>query len=146
MTMTTLSLWNEKPFFRKFFGPELDSWTTEYSFVPPCDIEEREDCFLLSMDIPGLRKEDIQIETDQDTLTISGERKQEKNKTENGVLRMERFSGKFHRAFSLGETIDARSIEASYENGVLKLRLPREKEVKPEVIKIKVGEKLTETH
>ena len=144
--MTTLSLWNEKPFLKTFFGPELDSWMGERSFVPPCDIEEKENCFLLSMDIPGLKKEDIHIEVDNDTLIISGERKKEQKTLEALYTRAERFSGKFYRSFSLGETIDANHIEASYEEGVLKLRLPREKELKPEVIKIKVGEKLKETH
>ena len=79
-------------------------------------------------------------------MIVSGERKQEKKNNETGFSRTERFSGKFYRAFSLGENVNASGIEAFYEEGVLRLRLPREKEVKPEVIKIKVGEKLKETH
>lgn len=135
--MTTLSLWNENPLLKGFFGA---------NYVPPCDIEEKENYFLVSMDVPGLKKEDFQIEVDDDILTVSGERRQERNQTGQGYSRSERFSGKFYRAFSLGETFDPTRIEASYEEGVLRLKLPREKEVKPEVIKIKVGEKLNETH
>ena len=93
-----------------------------------------------------MKKEELHIEVDNDILTISGERKQETATKQDGFRRTERFVGKFQRAFSLGETIDSKRIEASYEDGVLKLKLPREKVVKPEIIKIKVGEKISDTH
>lgn len=144
--MTTVSLLNETPFLKCFFSSGLDAWNDESPFVPPCDIEEKENFFLVSMDIPGLNKEDIEIEVDNDVLTISGERKKEMSEPVKGLWRTERFSGKFQRSFSLGETIDTKSIEASYETGVLKVKLPREKVVKPEVIKIKVAEKLNDSH
>jgi len=143
--MTMLNLWNYKPLTQSFFDDSHDtSW--ERSFVPPCDIEEKESAFLISLDVPGLKKEDIQIELENDILKVSGERKEERKTTEKGFLKSERFTGKFYRAFSLGETVNAKSIEASYEEGVLRLLVPKEKEVKPEVIKIKVGEKLPDTH
>ncbi|NBT58912.1 Hsp20/alpha crystallin family protein [bacterium] len=144
--MTTLSLWNDKPFLKSFFGSDLDTWDREAAFLPPCDIEEKDNFFLVSMDIPGMKKEELHIEVDNDILTISGERKQETATKQDGFRRTERFVGKFQRAFSLGETIDSKRIEASYEDGVLKLKLPREKVVKPEIIKIKVGEKISDTH
>ena len=144
--MTMLSLWNYKPLTKGFFDLGLDDWALEKSFVPPCDIEEKENHFLISMDVPGLKKEDIQVEVDKDTLRVWGERKEDKKTEKNGFLKTERFFGKFYRAFSLGEAVDAGRIEASYEDGVLRLLIPREKEVKPEVIKIKVGEKLPDTH
>lgn len=146
--MTTLSLWNESPLFKNFFSRESEPWLGEVAYVPPCDIEEKENCFLISMDIPGMKKEDFDIQVNDEVLTISGTRKQERKAEEKGFSRSERFTGKFERAFSLGEKVYVKKIEASYEEGVLKVLIPREKEVKPEVIKIKVGEKLqrTDTH
>ena len=143
--MTMLSLWNYNPLTNGFFESGFQDGSIERDFVPPCDIEEKDGHFLLSMDVPGLKKEDIHIEVEKEILTISGLRKEEKSTTK-GVLKSERFSGKFYRAFSLGESVDVKRIEASYEDGVLRLLIPREKEVKPEVIKIKVGEKYSDTH
>ena len=121
---------------------------TETAFIPPCDIEEREGFYLLTLDLPGLKKEEIDVQVHENNLTISGERKAEIQEKENNWNRVERFSGKFQRVFSLGERVNRNLIEASYENGVLKLRIPKEKEVKPEALKIKVGEKLhlSDTH
>lgn len=140
--MTTLSLWNDSPLFKNMLGKEWDSWVSETAFVPPCDVQELEHHFLISMDIPGLKKEEFNIEVNEDVLTISGERKTEKKKSERGYFRSERFAGKFRRDFALGEQVNVQKIEAGYEEGVLKVQIPREKPVKPEVIKIKVGERL----
>lgn len=144
--MTLLSLWNQRPFGSSAFESDLNKFVTQRTFTPACDIEENENHFLIAVDIPGLKKEDIEVEVNDDTLTVSGTRKEEKRSEESGWIKSERFTGKFLRAFSLGEAVDAKGIQASYEDGVLKLQIPRVKEPKAEVIKIKVGEKLKETH
>lgn len=144
--MTLLSLWNQRPFGSNFFEPEVNHLLTQKTFTPACDIEANENNFLISVDLPGLKREDIEVEVNEDTLTVSGYRKEEKRSEESGWIKSERFTGKFLRAFSLGEAVDAKGIQASYEEGVLKLQIPRVKEPKAEVIKIKVGEKLKETH
>lgn len=146
--MTTLSLWNDKPFLRHFFGQDWEPALTEATFVPPCDIEEKEGFYLLTLDLPGIKKEDIDIQVHEDTLTISGERKSDSQKKESNWTRSERFTGKFQRAFTLGNAVNSKLIEACYEDGVLKVRIPKEKEEKPEVVKIKVGERLglSDTH
>jgi len=140
--MTMLSLWNDRPFFKHVLNQEVESVFSQNLFLPPCDIEEKKDCFLITLDLPGVKTEEIEIEAQEDTLTISGERKTEQLKSNQERIRSERFSGKFQRVFALGEPINPKLIEASYEAGVLRVRIPREKEVKPESVKIKVGEKL----
>lgn len=140
--MTTLSLWNDRPFLRHFFNNVWEQEITETAFLPPCDIEERENFYLLTLDLPGVKKEEIDIQVNEDTLTISGDRKAESDKKEKGWARTERFVGKFQRVFTLGESVNSKQIEASYEDGVLRLRIPKEEKVKPEVVKIKVGGKL----
>jgi HSP20 family protein len=144
--MTLLSCWNQKPFGTNLFESEFNHLLAERTFTPPCDIEEKDTHFLLTLDLPGLHKEDIEVEVNEDTLTVSGFRKEEKKSEESSWLKSERFTGKFLRAFSLGESVDVKSIQASYEDGVLKLQIPRLKETKSEVIKIKVEEKLKDSH
>jgi len=140
--MNTLSLWNSDPLLKTFFGSAGEAWLDQPSYVPPCDIEEHEDFFLLSLDLPGLKKEDIDVSVHEDLLTISGERKQLEVKNEAGFKKLERSQGKFKRVFSLAEKIEVNKIEASYSDGVLQLKIPREKAVKPEKVKIKVGDKI----
>ncbi|NBX92969.1 MAG: Hsp20/alpha crystallin family protein [Proteobacteria bacterium] len=133
--MTNLNLWNYR--YTTHFTPE------EPHFLPACDVQEYDVNFLISMDVPGVKREDIQIEVKDETLLVSGERKNELPTEDKYSRTLERFQGKFHRAFKLGEWVDAKAIEASYEDGVLKICVPRKKEVEPETVKIKVGEKLS---
>lgn len=140
--MNTLSLWNTEPLLKTFFGSNSDHWLDQPSHVPPCDIEEHEGFFLLSLDLPGMKKDEIDVSVDEDLLTISGERKSEASENKQGFQKLERFRGTFKRVFSLAEKMDVNKIEASYSEGVLQLIIPREKVVKPEKVKIKVGEKI----
>lgn len=106
-------------------GP-LRTWNGEgSSFLPACDIDESENEFHLTMDVPGLRKEDIQVEIAGSTVKISGERKATTKIKGRSSCRMERRQGRFSRSFSLPEGIRDDDIEARYENGVLNLTLPR---------------------
>jgi HSP20 family protein len=93
----------------------------------PSEINETEEHFLISLDLPGLRAEDIKISAANSELVIAGERKREQR------------AEKFERRFSLPPTVDSAAIEASYENGVLDLLLPKTAATKPRQIEIKSG-------
>lgn len=108
-------------------------------FQPQVDMQENDEAFLLSVDLPGMRQEDVKIDLDGRVLTISGERKREDHSNNNGVTRVERSYGKFARSFSLPETIDIEKIEANLEDGVLRLALPKSEQVKPRTIEVKAG-------
>ena len=97
------------------------------------DISEDEGAFHLEAEMPGLKKEDITLGVEEDVLTIKGERKQEKQENEEqgkNYHRVERVYGSFSRSFNLGELIDQKNIEASFENGVLHVNLPKAQQVK----------------
>lgn len=103
---------------------------------PSVDVSETEKGFLISADMPGVKKEDLKIEVKDGILNISGERKKEDSRVENGVSLQERFYGKYQRSFSLPETVDADSIEASFEHGVLEVMIPKSAKTKPKTIEV----------
>lgn len=105
-------------------------------FEPQTDIQENDQAYFLSVDLPGLRKEDLKIDVTGRTLSISGERKRETTWKNGGV---ERVSGKFMRSFTLPEAVDVDRIEANLENGVLQLALPKTEASKPRTIQIGAG-------
>lgn len=112
----------------------------EQSFGPSCEISESEDHYSLSMDLPGMRQEDIKIEVHNNHLVISGERKREKTADKNEkVQRYEKSYGSFKRSFTLPTTVQEDKIEARYEHGVLDLFLPKVAASKPRQIEIKQG-------
>lgn len=108
----------------------------EGTYFPASDIRETEENFLLSIDMPGINKEDIDIELNGNQLMISGERKKEEELSENGAHRIERAFGHFKRTFTLPEGINSEVIEASYDNGVLSICLPKAEEKKAKKITI----------
>ena len=94
------------------------------------DISEDEDAFYIEAEIPGLKKEDISLGVEEDVLTIKGERKKETEEQGKNYHRVERNYGSFSRSFNLGELIDQENIEASFENGVLHVSLPKAQQVR----------------
>jgi HSP20 family protein len=90
-----------------------------------CDIEETEDHFLLSLDVPGMKKDDIKIELRGHTLSISGERSEHKEEKRKGNQRAERFYGSFARSFTLPDEVKPEQIEAEYRDGVLSIAVPK---------------------
>ncbi len=109
-------------------------------FQPNCDISETKDHYLLSLDMPGVRKEDIKAEVQGNHLIISGERQREvKEGNDEATLRHERVYGKFERTFVLPTSISSDKIEAHYENGVLNVALPKTESAKGRVIQIQTG-------
>lgn len=104
---------------------------------PRVDIQENEGSFSIQVDLPGVGPDDIDIQTDKQVLSIQGKRTLERKEEEGASLRTERFSGEFLRRFSLPESADLESIEASYENGVLEVVIPKRAEEKPRRIQVK---------
>ena len=110
-------------------------------FLPTCDINETKAHYLVSFDIPGVKKEDIKIEVQGNTLLISGERQREiKESNAESTLRHERAYGKFERTFELPNSINADKIEAQYDNGVLNVALPKAEAARGRTVQIQTGE------
>ena len=109
------------------------------SFVPPVDIYEDEHNLVLKLEIPGVSEADLDIQVENNTLTVKGERKFEKEEKEENFHRVERRYGSFLRTFRLPNTVDTESVEANYEKGVLRINLAKKAEAKPKQIKVGVG-------
>lgn len=106
----------------------------EASWRPPVDIAEEEDALVVTADLPGVNKEEIDLRVDGFTLTISGERRAAP--TDGRPLRRERPMGRFHRSFRLEVPVEASAVKATYRNGVLEVRLPKagpSRPVRPEI-------------
>ena len=108
------------------------------AWLPPVDIYDAGDELVVEMDLPGLRKEDIEIQMNEDTLTVRGERRRPEDEGRR-YARSERVFGPFERSFSINVPIKVEEVKASYENGVLTLRLPKAEEAKPRRIKVEIG-------
>jgi HSP20 family protein len=119
--------------FDAFFGTERDQ---SRRWVPPVDLVEAEDHFVLKADLPGLSDEDVSIEVQDGTLTISGERRAEHESHERGWYRIERSFGSFSRSLTLPDGVDADACSARFENGVLEVSIPKPEERKPRRVEI----------
>ena len=108
-------------------------------WMPAMDLLESGDHFVLRADLPGMSEEDVSIELEDSTLTISGERKFEHEEGQGGFYRVERASGAFHRSLTLPKGIDPESVTASFDRGVLEVRIPKPEERKPRRITIGGG-------
>jgi HSP20 family protein len=107
-------------------------------WVPAVNTYEDKDAFLISCDLPGMDQKDVKLNLDNNTLTISGTRKLEHEDKRENYQRVECVFGTFSRSFTLPATVDGGKIEASMENGVLTIRLPKREESKPKQIDIKI--------
>ena len=116
-----------------------DSLTTAGAFVPPVDIYEDEHSIQLRLEVPGIDEKDLDVKVENNTLTVTGERKFEKEEKEENFRRVERRYGSFTRSFTLPNTVNTEDINASYDNGVLNIRLAKRAEAKPKQIKVSVG-------
>jgi HSP20 family protein len=128
-------------FFGNFAEPNGKDHLTAGSFVPPVDVYEDEQSLILKLEVPGVNEGDINVSVENDTLTIQGERKFEKEEKEENFHRIERRYGSFVRTFKLPNTVDAEKVEASYDKGILKITLAKRAEAKPRQIKVGNGEK-----
>ena len=123
------------------YGRGQDELTTTTSFVPAVDVYEDEHKVTLKLEIPGVSQEDVDIRLENNTLTVSGERKFEKEEKEENFHRIERRYGSFARSFTLPNTLDTENVQANFENGVLKIELAKRAEAKPKQIKVNIGGK-----
>ena len=112
---------------------------TAASFVPPVDIYEDDQKIVLKLEVPGMKLEDFDVQIENDTLSVRGERRFEKEEKEENFHRIERRYGSFFRSFALPNTVDAGKVSASYDAGVLKIALVKREESKPKQIKVQVG-------
>jgi HSP20 family protein len=123
----------EDTFTRDHSGPaDLATW------APVVDIYETENELVVKADLPDLEDKDIDVRVENNTLTIRGERKFEKDVNEENYLRVERAYGPFMRSFSLPNTVSSENIRAEYRNGVLSLHMAKREESKPKQVKISV--------
>ncbi|MCD6223743.1 MAG: Hsp20/alpha crystallin family protein [Deltaproteobacteria bacterium] len=118
------------------FGRGKASAVSKWS--PAVDIYEDKSNIYLDVEIPGMKKEDVKVKVEDKTLTVSGERKLEREEKKEGYYRMERSYGSFCRSFYLPDNVDPAKIKAKYESGVLKLSIPKKEEAKPKEIPVNV--------
>ena len=126
----------------RLFDSPLDALTsTSQQFLngwmPSIDLHEDENQLVLKAELPGMKKEDIEISLHGDVLTLAGERKEDVAHEKTEVYRAERFLGKFQRTLTLPVPVDAGNVLASYKNGVLTVTLPKAEQAKPKQIEVK---------
>ena len=112
---------------------------TSLGFAPVCDIEETGTHYLMSFDLPGVKKDDIKIDIVDNQLVVSGERKQERKVDEKSRYFAEKTYGRFQRTMTLPAQVNADKIEAQYEHGVLQVAVPKSETAQPRQIKIGEG-------
>ena len=113
-------------------SPMLSGWT------PSLDLYEEKDNFIVQAELPGMKKEDIDISLHEGALSIAGERKSEEKQEDAETYREERFFGRFHRSITLPKPVVADKVKATYTDGVLTVTLPKSEEVKPKQIEVSV--------
>lgn len=109
------------------------------SFIPPVDIYEDDHQIVLKLEVPGMKQEDLDIQLENNNLTVRGERKFESEEKEENFHRIERRYGSFFRAFTIPNTVNADSVKADYDAGVLRIQLEKRAEAKPKQIRVEVG-------
>jgi HSP20 family protein len=110
-------------------------------WVPSMDLVETDEHFVLRADLPGMSEEDVSIELEDNVLTVSGERKAEHEEKKEGYYRVERSFGQFRRSLTLPEGVNPEGIAATFDKGVLEVRIPKPEERKPRRVAIQVGDR-----
>src|SRR6185369_7387991 len=130
--------------FRESYSPEgPEEALTTSSFAPPVDIYEDEHTITLKLEVPGINEKDIDVRIENNTLTVHGERKLEKEEREENFRRVERQYGSFSRSFTLPSSVDPGQVSADYDKGVLKVNLAKKAEATPKQIKVNVNREKT---
>ena len=128
----------------RLFDSPLDALTSNSQqflngWLPTIDLYEDRDHLVLKAELPGMKKEDIDISLHGEVLTLSGERKEEETFDKAETYRAERFLGRFQRTLTLPVRVDASKVQASYKDGILTVTLPKAEEAKPKQIEVKVS-------
>ena len=119
----------------------LPTWDKDYRFnlVPAAELSETEDAIHLKLEIPGMEASDLDVEVTKDSVSISGERKEETKTEEKGVTKSEFRYGKFHRVIPLPAQVENTNVKAEYKDGILTLNLPKAEAEKTKVVKVNLG-------
>jgi HSP20 family protein len=125
-----------RPLSRRDNGKET---LTVADWVPTVDIEEGEQDYHITAELPGLSKEDVKITLQEGVLTLQGQRKQEKEEKGKRFHRVERSYGAFVRSFALPDAVDETKVSAEFKDGELHIRLPKSEKAKPKAIEVKVA-------
>ena len=127
--------------FNSFFDTPTTAGVTAPArrWVPAMDLVETEGSYVLRADLPGLSESDVNIEFDDDVLTISGERTHEHSEHKRGYQRIERSSGSFRRSLQLPEGVDPEAVTATFDKGVLEVTVPKPAQRAPRKVQITVG-------
>ncbi len=139
--MLTLREAMDRLFEESFVSPRRREWLAPAEGALALDMYETEDAVVVKSSIPGVKPEDVDITVIGNTLSISGETKEEEEVKEENFIRRERRYGAFSRSITLPEGVKADEAEANFEDGVLTLTVPKVPEAKPKVIKVKPGGK-----
>lgn len=123
-------LFNEFANWRKTNGQQ------EFGFSPSCEIAEEGNNYVLTFDLPGVTKDQVKVETDNDQLTVSAERKEEKKTESKKKYLSEVYYGSYSRTFTLPGPIDEKKIDAKFDNGVLKVTVPKTESTKTKQIPV----------
>lgn len=121
-----------------FTWPSRDSGLFS-GWSPALDVFDDKDNFVVTVELPGLKKEEINLSIHDGVLTISGERKHERDEKDGSAFRSERYFGKFQRSVTLPAAVDANKVAATYKDGVLTVELPKAEEAKPKQIAVSVS-------
>ncbi|MBD3223737.1 MAG: Hsp20 family protein [Caldithrix sp.] len=122
--------------YDEFFGDEDEEPGS--GFIPPVNIEETGSDFIITAELPGVRKEDVSITLQDDKLVLSGRKHTARDEQKDNFLRYERLFGRFNRKFNLPEAIQTNNIDAVFEDGVLKITVPKAKESQSRKINIDI--------
>ena len=125
-------------FFEDSFARLLNEPRAGRPWSPAVDIFETEDELILKADVPEVELKDIDLRVENQTLTLSGERKFDKEDTTKGYHRIERGYGQFTRSFTVPQTVDTEKVEAAYNNGVLTVKLPKKAAAKPRPLELQL--------
>ena len=128
--------------FSRFFGDEertspLDAWAGGFGRMPRMDLAESADDVAVKVELPGVDPKEVNIEVTGNVLTVSGERKQEKEEKKRDYHYMEHSFGSFHRSVQLPSTVDAEKVDATFKNGVLTVKLAKRADAKPKRITVR---------
>ncbi len=126
--------------FNDFARPEGEQESLAMgNFIPPVDVYEDEHQVVLKLEVPGIKQADLDVRVENQTLTVKGERKFEKDEKEENFHRIERRYGSFTRSFTLPQTVDAGTVKAGYDAGVLTVSLSKKEAAKPKQVKVEIG-------
>jgi HSP20 family protein len=121
----------------RWFSREEGDEPTPRRWMPALDVTESKDAYHIDVEVPGLRPEDINVTVDQGMLTVQGERRSEEEKGDRSYHRVERRYGAFRRSISLPRDVDASRVQANYDNGVLRLEVPKSEGAQAKRIEVK---------